>query len=184
MRLRSHGINKNNDTFENVDMAYDHGKLNPWYYEMQELGFNYRITDIQCALGTSQMKRLDHFIERRGMLALRYDDAFESVPCISIPLRSFRRLSANHLYVLHLDFKEIGSSRREFIESLRARGIGSQVHYIPVPLQPYYEHLGACVDDYENCMYHYKRALSIPLYPDLVSEEQERVISVLRDLVE
>ena len=183
LRLRSHGINKLDDPFQINDQAYTEGVKNPWYYEMQELGFHYRITDIQCALGISQLNKLDNFIVRRQMLARRYDDAFRNHE-FCFPAQSIGRdRSAHHLYVLKIKFDALSVSRSTFMANLKSEGIGSQVHYIPVPLHPVYRNLGADPAKSPNSLHYYDEALSIPLFVDLSDTDQQHVIQTIGNLV-
>lgn len=169
LMLRSHGI-----TRDEVKMTSpSHG---PWYYQQVDLGYNYRLTDIQAALGMSQMRRLDDFITRRRTLANRYDNLLADLPVVT-PWRHSDCLSAWHLYVIRLA-KE---TRRQVFELLRASGIGVNVHYIPVHTQPYYQALGFVVGDFPEAERYYEEALTLPLFPGLTDVEQERVISVLRE---
>jgi perosamine synthetase len=182
LRLRSHGINKMNDVFLLPEQAKTDGVPNLWYYEMQEVGFNYRITDIQCALAISQLKKLDAFLARRRQLAKTYDAAFEGMNKCR-PAQPFGRdRSGLHLYAMRFDFKAIGMSRAEFVRRLRAADIGSQVHYIPVPAHPYYRSLGFDPADFPAAQAYYEEALSIPLFYDLDDKSQQKVIDVIREL--
>ena len=184
LRLRSHGINKLDDPFELPDQATTGEESNPWYYEMQELGFNYRITDIQCALALSQLKKIDSFVGRRRELAMRYDDAFSGFNH-GRPAQDYGRdISAHHLYVLRLDFDALGKSRAQVMRELRAKNIGTQVHYIPVPMQPYYRNLGFDSIDYPNAMDYYRSALTIPLFYALTDEQQQQVVRAILELAE
>jgi UDP-4-amino-4,6-dideoxy-N-acetyl-beta-L-altrosamine transaminase len=183
LRLCSHGINKLDDPFELPAEAQTDGVANPWYYEMQEVGFNYRITDIQCGLALSQFRKLDKFIARRRKLARIYDEAFAGMRNCRAAQTQGRDQSGHHLYVLRIDFEAARTSRAQFMAELRARQIGSQVHYIPVPAQPYYRRLGFKAADYPHAQSYYGEALSIPLYYDLTDEKQEHVIATVRELV-
>lgn len=180
LRLRSHGINKLDDPFEIPEQADTGGVRNPWYYEMKELGFHYRITDMQCALGLSQFKKLDRFINRRRELVARYDEAFVGLANCRPAQALGRDQSGHHLYVIRIDFDAIGMSRGRFMLALKEKGVGSQVHYIPVPAQPYYRKLGHRPDDYPAAQQYYEEALSLPLFYDLAPDEQERVISSVK----
>jgi len=184
LRLRSHGINKLDDTFQVPEQAFTNGKQNLWYYEMQELGYHYRITDIQAGLALSQFKKLDAFIARRRELVKRYDAAFKDSPTIR-PAQSSndRRLSGHHLYVIRVDFTKAKYTRTELMQELRKREIGTQVHYIPVPAQPCYRKMGFRPEDYPNANAFYAEALSIPLYYSLTNKQQDTVITALKELL-
>lgn len=183
LRLRSHGINKLDDPFQLPEQATTNGAPNPWYYEMQELGFHYRITDMQCGLALSQFKKLDRFIARRRELAKKYDEAFAGIKNCCPAQKMGRDLSGHHLYVLRIDFEKLGKSRGQLMQELRARQIGSQVHYIPVPAQPYYRKLGFRPEDCPEAQAYYRQALSIPLFYDLTDEQQEQVIFAIKELL-
>ena len=183
LRLRSHGINKLTDSFQLPELAMTGGLENPWYYEMQELGFHYRVTDIQCALGLSQFKKLDRFIARRTALARKYDQAFVDMQTLRPAQSSGRDRSGHHLYVLRIDYAAAKICRAELMQSLRAKQIVTQVHYIPVPAQPHYQRLGFKLGDYENAHDYYQQALSIPLFFGLTEEQQSFVISAIQELV-
>lgn len=184
LRLRSHGINKGRDPLVRQEDAYEQGEAKHWYYEMQEMGFNYRITDIQSALALSQMQKLEKFIGRRRELALAYDAAFADLSKVRPTQISGRMLSAHHLYVLQVDFDSLGLSRTWFISALRQEGVGTQVHYIPVVSHPYYRCLGYRPDHFPVTQRYYGQALSIPLYYALTDSEQARVITAIRHLVQ
>ena len=163
--FRSHGITKNNLVNES------HGD---WYYEMQELGFNYRITDIQCALGLSQLKKLDSFVKARRRIASIYNEIFEDNPYFDVTTEKEGRKSAYHLYPILLKDKFI-KSKKEIFAKLRSNGLGVQVHYIPVYKQPYYQKLGFKMDLCPVCEEFYKKELSIPMYPTLSDDDLEFV---------
>ena len=163
--FRSHGITKNNLINES------HGD---WYYEMQYLGFNYRITDIQCALGASQLNKLDSFITSRRRIAKIYDEIFSENPYFDVTIEKENRESAYHLYPILLKDKYI-KHKKEIFSRLRQEGLGVQVHYIPVYKQPYYQDLGFNVELYPICEEFYKKELSIPMYPTLSDEDIEFV---------
>lgn len=183
LRLRSHGINKATDPLIRTELAMTGATANPWYYEMQELGFHYRITDIQCALALSQLKKLERFIERRRELARFYDSEFAGFKNLQPAQPTGRENSSHHLYVLRIDFANAGTSRADLMLELRSRGIGTQVHYIPVPDQPVYERRGCRTADFPAAAAYYEQALSIPLYFGLTDEQQSMVIHTLRELV-
>ncbi|WP_353663220.1 UDP-4-amino-4,6-dideoxy-N-acetyl-beta-L-altrosamine transaminase [Hydrogenimonas sp. SS33] len=172
---------------EKIRLLRNHGivktpEMKPWEYEMRELGFNYRITDLQCSLGRSQLKKLDSFTGRRRELARRYDDAFSGHPYIR-PLYRYDGRSSYHLYVVLVDFQKIGIKREALFGEMKKRGIGLQVHYIPINKQPYYRKLGyggeytPVMDDY------YRQCVSLPLYPALRNDEQEYVIRSLMEVL-
>lgn len=183
LRLRSHGINKLDDPFQLPEQAETDGVRDPWYYEMQEIGFHYRITDMQCGLALSQFKKLDRFIARRLALVKRYDEAFAGMHNCRPAQTMGRDQSGHHLYVLLIDFDSIGLSRGQIMQELKSRGIGSQVHYIPVPAHPYYRRLGHSPEKYPNAQRYYQKALSIPLFYDLTDDQQEQVITAIKELI-
>lgn len=173
--LRSHGIVKDADRLENV-----HG---PWYYEMQGLGFNYRISDIQCALGRSQLQKVGGWVERRRVIAARYEEAFRSIEDVVTAEEPTWARSARHLFVI-LVAEDADFTRKDLYTELHRRGIGVQVHYVPVHLQPYYRtHLDFVEGDFPVAEQYYKRCLSIPIYPTLTEEEVDRVIDSVHQSV-
>lgn len=183
LRLRSHGINKLDDPFQLPLQAETDGRRNPWYYEMQELGYNFRITDIQCALALSQFRKLDAFLARRRCLVKAYDAAFAGSRHCRPAQPAGREESGHHLYVLRIDFNAIGVTRAQLFQDLRGRQINPQVHYIPVPVHPYYRAQGLNPEDYPNAQHYYDEALTIPLFYDLTDDEQKHVIGVIKELV-
>lgn len=183
LRLRSHGINKGADTYQLPENAQTNGVPNAWYYEMQELGFHYRITDIQCALGVSQMNKLDAFVSRRRALAKRYDAAFTGSKLIRPAQMAGRNRSAHHLYPVRIDFAAAGTTRAVFMAALRQRGVITQVHYIPVTMHPFYQRLGCVNADYPQANAYFAQALSLPLYVDLTDAQQDSVIALLLELL-
>ena len=180
LRLRSHGINKLDDRLYVEEEAFTGDNVNPWYYEMQELGFQYRITDIQSALGRSQLTKLSAFVERRRQLVKWYDKQFADVSNVTPCQVQSRELSSHHLYVLRISFDSIKKSRAELISYLRNAGVGSQVHYLPVPMHPYYRHLGYTMTDLPAAEQYYRECLSIPLYFDLDRQSQEGVVRAIK----
>lgn len=167
--FRSHGITKNNLV---------NGSHGDWYYEMQELGFNYRITDIQCALGISQLKKLDSFVKSRRRIAKIYDGIFAENSYFDITMEKENRESAYHLYPILLKDKFV-QHKKEIFSKLRQDGLGVQIHYIPVYKQPYYQKLGFNDNLCPVCEEFYKREMSIPMYPTLTNEDIEFVKEIL-----
>ena len=183
IRLRSHGINKLDDSFINAENASTGEILNPWYYEMLELGMHYRITDIQCALGLSQLKKIEEIHARRGVLASRYDQYLEDFDYIRPAQAVDRTTSANHIYPVCINFDTLDFSRAELMNRLREKGIGTQVHYIPIPMQPYYQQRGADPTEFPCALNYYSQCLTIPLFFQLTNQDQKHIISVLRSLI-
>ncbi len=151
-----------------------------WFYEQQLLGFNYRLTDLQAALGTSQLKRLDALHARRQQLAGRYSELLSKLPLI-LPVVPTDRISAWHLYAVEIDTQACAHTRLAVFRRLRAAGIGVNVHYIPIHTQPYYRHLGFQAGDFPAAERYYGRALSLPLFPAMQDSQQERVVAVLQE---
>jgi len=170
--LRSHGI-----TREAGEMT--HAPDGPWYYQQIELGFNYRMTDIQAALGLSQMSRLDEFVAKRHAIAKRYEQLLADLPVIT-PWQHPDGYSGLHLYVIRLKLAEIGKTHRQVFEALRAAGIGVNLHYIPVYRQPYYEDMGFKAGYCPEAERYYAEAISLPMYPNLTEAQQDKVIESLR----
>ncbi|MBT5855621.1 UDP-4-amino-4,6-dideoxy-N-acetyl-beta-L-altrosamine transaminase, partial [bacterium] len=176
IRLRSHGITKAPDL-----LTQNPG---PWYYEMHDLGYNYRLTDIQSALASSQLSKLDRFVTRRREIKDMYNNAFSDQPYVSPLVELEPNSSAWHLYVLRIDFDKLGKSRKTVMEELVALGIGSQVHYIPVPSQPYYvKNNNSRSGDVPQSMDFYNQALSIPMFPSLTEIEINTVIAAVKSVI-
>lgn len=174
--LRSHGITNDPDR-----IARGQG---PWYYEMQALGFNYRITDMQCALGLRQLARLDRIVARRREIAHRYTAALRDCDTIVLPLEREGAESSFHLYAIRIKLDRIRRTRQEVVEELAKRDIRTQVHYIPIHLQPYYRtHLGFKEGDFPVAERYYGQALSIPLYPAMTDEQVEHVIRSVKQVM-
>ena len=184
IKLRSHGINKLNDPFIYDHQSTEKGKKNPWYYEMQDLGYHYRLTDLQCALAMSLLNKIDRFIDRRRILARQYDNFFKDISNLSVIQKDGRSFSSHHLFVLRINFEEFHLTRSEFMEKLKTGGIGSQVHYIPLSRQPYYQQLGIKPEDYPNAENYYKEALSIPLFYGLSDYDQKKVVNKIFDILD
>lgn len=168
--LRSHGITR--DPARMVD-----GAQGPWYYEQLDLGWNYRITCIQAALGTSQLRRIESFLARREELVARYDDALAGLP-VSTPTHAPDVRSSWHLYVIRIR-PDAGVDRATVFERMRAAGIGVNVHYIPVHLQPYYRALGFAPGDFPEAERYYEEAITLPLYPAMSDAQQDEVVAAL-----
>ncbi len=174
--LRSHGITKSSE-----DLSQNPG---PWYYEMQELGFNYRLSDVQAALGVSQLNKLESFVKRRREIVSQYNKAFSTLKNTVIPYERSGLESAFHLYVLKIDFKAIGKSRKDFMLALHKKGVGSQVHYIPVHFQPYYQNnFSNILNNLPVAEKYYEQCLSLPLYPAMSDEDTKHVIETVEAML-
>ena len=184
LRLRSHGINKLDDKFLNPINSQTDGKTNLWYYEMIQLGYNFRLTDIQSALALSQIKRLDKFISNRRKIAHLYFDLLKQNKHLEplIQLDDIKH-SALHIFVIKIDFTSLNISRNALMQKLRDQGIGSQVHYIPIPMQPFYKDLGFETARYPKAMEYYNSALSIPIFPKLNKKSVKKISRVLTEIV-
>lgn len=169
LKLRAHGMVKT-------------PTMKPWEYEMTDLGYNYRITDIQCALGLSQLKKLPSFIERRFEIAKNYDKAFKDT--IVKPLYTFDGTSSYHLYVVQVDFYTLNISKEELFVKLKESNIGIQLHYIPINKQPYYQSLGYGKENTPKMDKYYEECFSLPMYPKLTDEEQSYVIKTLFEILQ
>ncbi len=174
-RLRTHGITRDEALLTDKDGG-------GWYYEQIELGLNYRLTDMQAALGLSQLRRLQQFLRRRRELVARYDRLLAEMP-VQRPLIDLIDESAWHLYVIRIDPKRAGKTRRQVYDAMRSAGIGVQVHYIPVHLQPYYRALGFKPGHCPEAERYAEEALSLPLYPALTDGEQDVVVASLKQIL-
>jgi len=172
--FRSHGTTRDSTL---MTRATD----GPWYYQQIELGYNYRMTDLQAALGCSQMLRLDENVSRRHQLADRYDDELAGLPLV-LPYRNDSSYSAFHLYIVLLE-EALAAEHKSVFESLRERGVGVNLHYIPIHTQPYYQAMGFADGDFPRAENYYSRAMSIPLYPLLGSEQQDTVVDALKTVL-
>jgi dTDP-4-amino-4,6-dideoxygalactose transaminase len=183
-RLRTHGITRDPADFVGTADAPSRSAsgFGPWYYEQQELGFNYRMTDIEAALGASQMRKVDAFVSRRHELARRYDRMLEDLP-LNLPEHDPECYSSLHLYVVRLRLGEISATHKEVFETLRSRGIGVNLHYIPVYRQPYYRDLGFAGGDFPESEKYYSEAISLPIHAGLTEDEQVAVVDALRESV-
>ena len=172
---RSHGITRNPAKMTHVSDG-------AWYYQQIVLGCNYRMTDIQAALGTSQMKRLDAFVARRRELAARYDALLQELPLVTPHVMEGANPSW-HIYVVRVAFGQISKTKQQLFEAMKEQGIMLNLHYIPVHRQPYYEKLGFRQGDFLQSEKYYEEAFTLPLYYDLTNDEQERIIDALRSVL-
>lgn len=175
IRLRSHGITRDPKLMEGEPDG-------PWYYQQLELGYNYRITDIQAALGYSQLQRINEFIKRRRFLAQRYSRLLAELPVIT-PWEHPDCKSAFHLYVIRLKLDQINKSHRQVFEELRQAGIMVNLHYIPVHTQPYFKKMGFKRGDFPEAERYYAEAISLPLYFGFSDEEQDYVVEKLKNII-
>jgi UDP-4-amino-4,6-dideoxy-N-acetyl-beta-L-altrosamine transaminase len=169
--LRGHGITRDPNLMT-------HESDGPWYYQQVELGFNYRMTELQAALGISQMDRLDAFVARRHELASRYDELLSGLP-VTTPWQRPDSFSGLHLYVIRLQSANIGKTHRQVFESLRAQGVGVNLHYIPVHTQPYYQDMGFAAEDFPEAIAYYDEAISLPMFHGLTDDQQDEVLRAL-----
>ncbi|MDY7003481.1 MAG: UDP-4-amino-4,6-dideoxy-N-acetyl-beta-L-altrosamine transaminase [Cyanobacteriota bacterium] len=174
--LRTHGITRKVELMKEES----HG---PWYYQQLELGFHYRMTDIQAALGASQMQRLDEFVKQRRFLAECYNQLLQDLPLI-LPWQHPDTESSWHLYVIRLKLDKINKTHRQVFEELRQAKIGVNLHYIPVHTQPYYQQLGFRWGNFPNAEQYYREAISIPIYYGLTENNQQRVVNTIREVLE
>lgn len=172
--LRSHGITKDSDDFERKKQEY-------WYYEQQIIGFNYRLSEIHAALGLSQLARLESYVQKRNALAKIYNENLSDLE-LTLPFIESHNYSAFHLYVIVLN-KKSGIKRKDLFEKLINAGIGVQVHYIPIHLQPFYARFGFKKGDFKNAESYYKNTITLPLFPALSKQEQQKVINLLKDSI-
>jgi len=172
--LRAHGITR--DPAKMINSCEG-----AWYYEQVDLGFNYRITDMQCALGVSQMKRLENYISKRNQVAEQYQELLKDLP-LKLPLVKSECVNAFHLYVIQV-LPESGKNRKEIFDHLRANKIGVNVHYIPVHRQPYYENLGFKKGDFPVAEKYYEHAISLPMFPNLTHQDLARVAGLLEEIL-
>lgn len=175
LQFRSHGITRNKEKLNEY-----HG---PWYYEMQFLGYNYRMTDIQAALGTSQLKKIDKFVELRRKYVAMYNEAFRDIEEITVPFQHEDGESSWHLYIIRLNLDRLTASRREIFEALQQQNIGVNVHYIPVHLQPYYQQLGYKKGICPNAEKLYEEMITLPLFPAMSEEDVNSVIEAVKRVV-
>jgi len=183
-RLRNIGMVREPSAFQLADQALaSDGSPNPWYYEMPELGFNCRASDLHCALGLSQLKKLNRFAERRNQLIHRYRDSLASLSPLVEPVPEIADVpSAWHLFVVHIDFPNAGMDRAQVMHALRERGVGTQVHYLPVHRQPYYRERYGDID-LPGADAYYASVLSLPLFVDMLDTDVDYVVEVLTDIL-
>lgn len=182
-QARGHGIERDPDKFEDEAAAFDGDAANPWYYEMPEIGFNYRLSDLNAALALSQLRKLDRFAATRRRLAERYDQGLAALAPRLRPIGRGRAcLAAWHLYAVLIDFAAIGMSRGALMNTLRDRSIGTQVHYIPVHTQPYYRRRGG-MPSLPGADAYYRRTLSLPLHAGMSVEDVDFVVKTLSELI-
>lgn len=173
--LRSHGITRDEGL---MTKAAD----GPWYYQQIELGYNYRMTELQAALGVSQMQRLDEFVTKRHQLADRYDELLQDLPII-LPWQHPDSYSAVHLYVIRIPLETNNTTHLELFNTMRDAGILVNLHYIPIHMQPYYQQMGFDVGQFPEAEQYYKEAMSIPMYPAMTEEQQDTVCSMLKSIL-
>jgi UDP-4-amino-4,6-dideoxy-N-acetyl-beta-L-altrosamine transaminase len=174
-RLRSHGITRDPELMTKAPDG-------AWYYQQIELGFNYRMTEMQAALGLSQMQRLSLFVERRRGLAKRYNELLSDLP-ITLPQQHEDTTSSWHLFIVRFNLNKIGKTQSQIFDECRAAGIGVNLHYIPVHLQPYYSDLGFKQGDYPAAEAYYANAISIPLFHSMTDAQQDEVVRVVKEIV-
>ena len=153
-----------------------------WYYQQVELGFNYRMTELQAALGLSQMQRIDKFVSKRHILKERYDFLLKDLPLIR-PFQSSNCYSALHLYPVQIELSKVNINREQIFDELRVLGIGVNIHYIPIHTQPYYQKFGFKIGDFPNSESYYNRSISIPLFPDLTKKQQDNVVMAIKKIL-
>jgi len=175
LRFRNHGITRDKDRLSGDEGA--------WYYEMQYLGYNYRLTDLQAALGLSQLAKADRFLRRRREIADRYFEAFRDMPEISLQVRHDDRESAWHLFIIRLNTGCLRVDRRQVFEALKAENIGVNVHYIPVYLQPYYRDLGYSEGDCPRAEELYSDMMTLPLFPSMTEQDVSDVIEAVNKVI-
>ncbi|WP_201567931.1 DegT/DnrJ/EryC1/StrS family aminotransferase, partial [Psychrobacter immobilis] len=174
--LRSHGITRDTELMTSEPDG-------PWYYQQIDLGFNYRMTEMQAALGVSQIERLQSITDRRHEIAKRYNEKLANLS-VTVPFQIEESYSGLHLYVIRLKLDDIKATHLEVFNALREANIGVNLHYIPVHLQPYYQkHFGFKIGDFPEAEQYYKEAISLPLYPDLTEEQQDYIVKTLKDIL-
>lgn len=173
--LRSHGVTRDQDLMT-------HEADGPWYYQQIELGYNYRMTELQAALGVSQLGRVDGYVERRNMLAACYDQELESMP-LTRPWQHPDSYSARHLYVIRLQMDKIKKTHKQVFVELRERGIGVNLHYIPIYMQPYYQKIGFNGADFPEAKIYYAEAISLPVFSAMTDDQLARIVANIREIL-
>jgi len=173
--LRSHGTTRKHDLMT-------HKADGDWYYQQLDLGFNYRLTDIQAVLGISQLGRLDEYVIKRNAIAKYYNEKLKELP-LQLPIVNVEKYSSFHLYVILLELDSTDKTRREVFDYLRGEGVGVNVHYIPIHTQPYYKKMGFKTGDFPEVECYYSRAITIPIYPSLTNEEQDFIVNSLKTVL-
>lgn len=174
---RSHGITRDPKLMTRIADG-------PWYYQQIDLGFNYRMTDMQAALGYSQMQKVDEFVTRRRYLARRYNELFKNIRAIRLPYQGQDTDSSWHLYVVQVDFSKISKNKNQIFAEMKEKGICLNLHYIPVHTQPYYENLGFKDGDFPNSEKYYEEAFTLPLYYSLTDEQQDHIVKSLVEVLQ
>ncbi len=168
--LRNHGIEKK--------------KRHPlWFYDVEKIGLNYRISDVQCSLGNSQLKKLNYIMKKRSIIAKIYDKELIKENLISIPCYKARDISANHLYVIKIDFEKLGINRTDFCKKMLKKNIGTQLHYIPIPLYKIYKKMGYNIKNLPNTQDYFNNAISIPIFVNLDFAMQKRIIRTIKSII-
>ena len=173
--LRSHGITRDPELM-------DHDPDGPWYYQQIDLGFNYRMTDMQAALGVSQLSHLDDNVKRRHDISDFYDETLSDLP-LRLPYRSKEKYSGAHLYIIRLEIEKIERKHKDVYQMLRNAGVGVNIHYIPIHTQPYYQKLGFSFGDFPESESYYREAVSLPIFPDLSERDLEFIVSAVKNSV-
>jgi len=182
-------LTNNKDFYEKLKTLRHHGivknpKKGKWYYEIEKLGYNYRLTDFQCALGINQLKKLDKFIKRRREIVEIYNKAFKDIKEIKLLVEKKYVKSAWHIYPIQLNLKKLKSDRKRIFEELQKQGIGVQVHYLPLNLHSFYKkEFGYKKGDFPKAENYYKRAITLPLFPKMTNKDVERVIKIIKEVI-